>query len=137
MQRTDAVNESARVIDSLDVAERLFDAIAGGDVEAVRQIYGSDAVIWHNIDQATQSVEQNLAVLSWVVTHISNLRYEGIRRQRTDTGFVQQHTLRGTAPNGDELAIPACLVCTVEGRRITRLDEYLNSAQLAPLLLSR
>ena len=125
------------MIDSLEVAARLFDAIARGDVEAVRQIYDSDAVIWHNTDQTTQSVEQNLAVLRWVVTHITNLRYEGIVRQRTGTGFVQQHTLRGTAPNGVELAIPACLVCSVEGGRITRLDEYLDSAQVAPLLVSR
>jgi ketosteroid isomerase-like protein len=29
--------------------------------------------------------------------------------------------------------VPACVVCTVKNGRITRLDEYLDTAQLAPL----
>jgi ketosteroid isomerase-like protein len=32
-----------------------------------------------------------------------------------------------------ELAVPACLVVRVHEGRITRLDEYLDSAQIAPL----
>jgi len=91
-------------------------------------------VIWHNHDRSSQTVEQNLAVLRWVVTHIKNLRYEDIQRQATATGFVQQHVLRGTAPNGEVLEIAACIVGVVDNGRITRLDEYLDSAQLAPLL---
>jgi ketosteroid isomerase-like protein len=30
--------------------------------------------------------------------------------------------------------VPACIVCTVTNGRITRLDEYLDSAHVAPLL---
>jgi ketosteroid isomerase-like protein len=119
----------------LEVAERLIAAITAGDIEMVRRVYAPDCVIWHNNDGLEQSVDDNLTVLRWVVRHIANLRYEEIRRQRTETGFVEQHVLRGTAPNGQELAIPACLVCTVKDGRITRLDEYLDAAHLAPLLV--
>lgn len=122
--------------DSLQVAERLFAAIMAGNVDAVRDIYALDAVIWRNNDGLEQSVDDNLRVLQWVVTHIRNLRYEDIRRQRTDTGFLQQHVLRGTASNGHELNVPACIICTVRDGRITRLEEYLDSAHLAPLLQS-
>ncbi len=117
----------------LQLAERLMAAITAGNVDEVRNIYAPDAVIWHNNDNLEQSVDDNLAVLGWVVKHIANLRYEIIRRQRTDSGFVQQHVLRGTAPNGQPLEVPACLVCTVQDGRITRLDEYLDTAHLAPL----
>jgi len=120
--------------DPLQLAERLFAAITGGNVEAVREIYASDAVVWHNNDGLEQSADDNLRVLRWVVTNIRNLRYEKVRRQRTDSGFMQQHVLRGTAPNGHELTIPACIVCTVHDGRITRLEEYLDSAHIAPLL---
>jgi ketosteroid isomerase-like protein len=118
----------------LQLAERLFGAIMAGDVEAVRSLYAPDAVIWHNIDRVEQSAEQNLRVLHWVVRHISNLRYEEVRRQRTEHGFVQQHVLRGSAPNGHEVEVPACLVGTVRDGRIVRLEEYLDSAHLAVLL---
>ena len=117
----------------LELADRFFAAIPKGDIETLRAIYAPDARIWHNHDQATQSVEQNLQVLAWVVKNIAGLRYEEIRRHATPTGFVQQHVLRGRAPNGTPLEVPACIVCAVAGGRITRLDEYLDSAQLEAL----
>jgi len=118
----------------LELADRFFAAIPKGDLETVRAIYAPDARIWHNNDQATQDVEQNLAVLGWVTKNIAGLRYEDVRRQATPSGFVQQHVLRGTAPSGAPLEIPACILCTVSNGRITRLDEYLDSAHIAALL---
>ena len=119
--------------ETLELADRFFAAIPKGDLDSVRAIYAPDAVIWHNNDQATQNVEQNLQVLAWVAKNIAGLRYEEIRRHVTPSGFVQQHVLRGTAPNGKPLELPACILCTVKNGRITRLDEYLDSAQLAVL----
>ena len=118
----------------LELADRFFAAIPKGDLETVRAIYAPDARIWHNNDQVTQDVEQNLAVLGWVTKNIAGLRYEDVRRQATPSGFVQQHVLRGTAPSGAPLEIPACILCTVSNGRITRLDEYLDSAHIAALL---
>lgn len=117
----------------LELADRFFAAIPKGDLETVRAIYAPDARIWHNNDQATQSVEQNLAVLGWVTKNIAGLRYEDVRRQATPSGFVQQHVLRGSAPNGAALEVPACILCTVSDGRITQLDEYLDSGHVAAL----
>lgn len=121
----------------LEVAQRLFAAISAGNVDAVREIYAPDAMIWHNNDGVEQSADDNLRLLRWVVTNVRNLRYENIRLQSTDAGFLQQHVLRGTAPNGRELNIPACIICTVRNGRITRLDEYIDSAHVAPLFEPR
>jgi ketosteroid isomerase-like protein len=120
--------------DALELADRLFAAITAGDVEALREIYAPDARVWHAHDGVAQSVDENLRVLAWVVKHLTGLRYEEVRRQRTDTGFVQQHVLRGTGPDGAPFALPACLVCCVARGRITRIDEYLDSRGLEPLL---
>src|SRR5208282_2191022 len=125
---------SASAKESLDVADRLFKAIEQGDVNAIRGIYAPHTKIWHNFDNVAQSVDENLAVLKWVVDHIGEIAYTEIRRQPTPTGFVQQHVLSGKLKsNGKQIAIPACIVCTVENGRITRLDEYLDSAQTAAL----
>lgn len=118
----------------LDLAERFFAAIPKGDLGTVRAIYAPDAAIWHNNDRLTQTVDQNLAVLEWVTKNITGIRYENVRRHVTPSGFVQQHVMRGTAPSGKPLELEACILCTVVGGRITRLDEYLDSAQVAVLL---
>lgn len=120
--------------DVLDLAARFIDAVAAGDLDTVRSIYAPDAVIWHNNDGRETTVEENLRVLGWMATKVTGKRYDDIRRQETDNGYVQQHVLRGTAPNGEAFEVAACLVVEVRDGRITRLDEYLDSAAVAPLL---
>lgn len=122
-----------RMPSNLEVCDQLFSAIMRGDVDAVRGIYAPDAVIWHNNDQVEQSPDENLRTLRWVTTNVKELRYEDMVRHGTPTGFVQQHVLRGIAPNGKALELPACIVCEVKEGRITRLSEYLDSAQTAVL----
>jgi uncharacterized protein len=119
---------------SLEIAERLFKAIERGDVDAIRNIYSPDCKIWHNHDGQTQSPDENLRVLKWVIDNIEQRAYTEIRRQPTPTGFVQQHVMRGRLKSsGKQFALPACIVCIVENGRITRLDEYLDSAHVAAL----
>ena len=120
-------------IDNLHLAERLFSAVERGDLDALRDIYAPDAEIWHNTDQQVQTVEQNLRTIAWIAANVKDFRYEDIQRQATETGFVEQHMTRGTGPSGKEFNIPACIVCTVVDGRITRLDEYLDSAHVAAL----
>ncbi len=119
--------------DVLALADRFFAAIPIGDLETVREIYAPDAVIWHNNDRAEQTVAQNLAVLEWLTKNVAGIRYDDVRRHVTPSGFVQQHVMRGRAANGKAFELPACILCTVVDGRITRLDEYLDSAQVAVL----
>ncbi len=118
-------------ISTLDVADRLFSAIGRGDIDAVRDCYADGVVIWHNNDGIEQSRDQNLRTLAWVIKNVAGRRYDEIRRQPTPTGFVQQHVMRGTTQSGRALELPACIVCTVVDGKITRLDEYLDSAHTA------
>jgi len=120
--------------DAFELGDRLFQAICSGELGTLREIYAPDVRVWHNFDGVEQGLEDNLRVLAWVVKNVTGLRYERVHRQRTESGFVQQHVLRGTAHGGKPLEVAACLVCRVEGGRIKRIDEYLDSAQLAPLL---
>ena len=124
----------AGMSDVLDLAARFIDAVAAGDLETVRSIYAPDAVIWHNNDRRETTVEENLKVLGWMASKVTDKRYDDVRRQKTDNGYVQQHVLRGTAPNGEAFEVEACLVVQVRDGRITRLEEYLDTAQIQPLL---
>jgi len=120
--------------ESLEVAEQLFKAIEHGDVATVRGLYAPHIKIWHNFDGATQKIDENLALLEWMVGNITEIAYSNIKRQPTPTGFVQQHVLHGRVKSsGKAVAIAACMVGIVEGGQITRLDEYLDSAQIAAM----
>ncbi len=124
--------------DALALADRFFAAIEAGDLEAVRSAYAPDARIWHNHDGVTQTVDDNLVVLAWMASNLRDLRYEEVRRQPTPSGFVQQHVLRATLPGGGAFELPACIVIDLDGDgRITRLDEYLDSAAVAVLRRGR
>ena len=120
-----------------EVAERLatelLAAIVATDVDALRRVYAPDVVIWHNFDQVEQTLDQNLKVMHWMGKVMADKSYDDIRRQPTPTGYVQQHVLRGTATDGTKVEMPACLIVTIEGERITRLDEYLDPAAAAAL----
>ena len=120
-----------------DLAARFCAAIEQGDIDAIRAIYAPDARIWHNtdgIDFSGQTVDENLKVLAWMGRFLSDKRYDIVRRSETATGFVQQHVLRATiTATGEPYAMPACIVCTVVDGAITRLDEYMDSAHVAPL----
>ena len=117
-----------------EVIDRLFAAITGGNVEAARSIYAPDAKIWHNFDNIEQAPEQNLQTLGWLSRSVKNLRYEDVTRTEMADGRVfQQHTMRGTSQSGNDFELFACIVFTLDGDHITRLEEYLDTAQAAAL----
>ncbi|MUH50970.1 MAG: ketosteroid isomerase [Actinobacteria bacterium] len=112
------------------LADRFVAAVAAGDVATVTSIYADDATIWHNFDQIDQTPSENVKTLIGLHRALTNVRYEDIRRTIVDDGFYQQHVLRGTARNA-ELELPAALRVYVSNGRITRLEEYLDTAQVA------
>ncbi len=105
-----------------------------GDTEGVANLYAEDIVVFRNFDGRELVRKQVLKVVAFLVTNVRELRYDDLRVDPTPDGFVQQHVLRGIAPNGAELRTYACLIAKVRDGRITRIDEYLDSAQMAPLM---
>jgi ketosteroid isomerase-like protein len=97
-------------------------------------LYTADATKWHNTDEATEPVirpgdEERIALL---LRAVPDLSCEDIRVDAWNDGFVIRYVLTGTA-DGTPLRVPACIVATVREGRIARLEEYLDSAQSAPL----
>lgn len=108
-----------------------FDAIERGDIETVQAIYAPDAIVWHNTDGIAQPVAENLATLANFIKFVPERRYAERRLDVFDGGFVEQHLLKGKLRSGKEVSLSACIVCAVKDGRITRLDEYFDSAALA------
>lgn len=119
--------------EAVALASRFFAAVEAGDLHAVEQMYAPDAIGWLNAGDVARGRDEILAVLRWMHRNVTDPRYEDIRCEATETGFVQRHVLRGTGPSGAPLELAACIVATVVDGRIARTDEYLDSAALAPL----
>src|SRR5690606_30428556 len=86
--------------DALAVAERLFDALGRGDLETYRQLMDPTAVVWTNFDDRRHDAEGAGRLVAFLVDMVVGLHYEIVRREPIPGGFVQQHVLRGHAPDG-------------------------------------
>ncbi|WP_213575772.1 nuclear transport factor 2 family protein [Rhodococcus sp. USK13] len=115
------------------LADRFFAAVSDGNETTLTELYAPDARIWHNDDGREQTVTENLRVLRWLSRTLENLRYEDIRRHELPDGFAQQHVLRATLPGHGPLEVPASVFVHVADGRITRIDEYVDSAATRPL----
>jgi ketosteroid isomerase-like protein len=119
-----------------DVADRLFHAIENGDIATVEQLWDDDVVVWKVADR-DRDRERALRVIGWFVSATTERRYEILERQFFDGGFVQQHILHANGRNGGSISMRVCIVIKVGANGlISRIDEYFDPAEIAPLLES-
>lgn len=115
--------------------DRIIAAAEAGDPADLYDIYAEDGVIWHNHDNREQTVAQNARLLEMMPQWVSDRTYTDRRIAVFDGGVVQQHVLKGTRiSTGEPVELHACVVVQVNDEgKITRLDEYIDSAQAANL----
>lgn len=114
------------------MATRFFDAIEQGDIETMVGSFTPDAEIWHNTDEKIVTPAQTAQALTGMVARIKDREYADRQLTTFPGGFVQQHVLKGRRVHDDgEVRLPCAIVCKVANGRITRLDEYFDSAQVA------
>jgi ketosteroid isomerase-like protein len=114
-----------------ELVDALFSAIEAGDVEAIAALWADDVEVWHNTDNVVQTKDENLATLRWLIEHTSSREYRDIVRHQTDDGFAQRHVVRLTLPSGRTTDIPAAIFIRVRNGKVSRVDEYLDSAHVA------
>ena len=119
----------------VDVADHLFAAIANSDIAEVKQLFNDDVLVWHSGDTRDSAKDRALRIIDWFIGSTTDRRYEILDRQFFDGGFVQQHILNANGRNGGSIAMRVCIVIKVGADGlITRIDEYFDPAEMAPLL---
>jgi ketosteroid isomerase-like protein len=119
-----------------DVADRLFAAIEQGDLAAVEALYADDVVVWNSVMPRPMDKARSLAVLEWLMAPGVSRQYEVHERLVDGDRLAQRHTLRVTIPDHDMIEMPVSLFITIDGGRITAIDEYVDS-QVTDLLIER
>jgi ketosteroid isomerase-like protein len=125
------VSDSTHDRDVLNVVDRFCAALGEGDIQQAADLFTDDAVVWHNYDQVEQPPVEALAPAA----ALAPLRpvFDIVRRYVVDDGCIQQHVIRLTTPTGTKIAIPVVQRICVDGGKITRIDEYMDTAPLAAL----
>lgn len=114
-----------------EVADAVFGAIEGGDVEMLTTLWADDIEVWHSNDGVVQDKAQNLAVLSWMIDNTASIEYRDIVRDLTTAGFVQRHVLHLSFAGGRTANLSIAIFASVRNGQVTRIDEYMDSAQVA------
>ncbi|OBK82061.1 nuclear transport factor 2 family protein [Mycobacterium sp. 1164985.4] len=116
------------------VADRLFRAIESGDRDEISRLWNDDIVVWKVADR-DRDKDRALRVLHWFIDTTSARRYEVIDRELFDGGLVQQHILHATGHNGGAIAMRVGIIIKIGADGlISRIDEYFDPAEIAPLL---
>jgi hypothetical protein len=97
-------------------------------------MYAPDAVIWHSTDQIEMTVGQVTDLVA-AIGRVSTCTVEVLSTLTTELGFVQTQRNAYRLRNGTQTSFYAALVATLDKQGIiVRLEEYLDSAGLLPLV---
>lgn len=117
------------------IADDMFAAVERGDIAALGAMWSDNVTVWRLGGGGARDKNRALKVLDWFVGATRERRYELLDREVFDGGFVQQHVLHATTHAGGTLSLRVCMVVKVAtSGLITRIEEYLDPAELAPLL---
>ncbi len=65
---------------------------------------------------------------------VADFRYEDPVRSATATGFVEEHSVRGTLPDASDLDLRVCVVADVRDGKVSDLREYIDGVAAAGLV---
>ena len=115
------------------VADRFFNALLAGNLGELQASCAPGAVLWINLTEQERPLVASLPGFAQLPAEVTGFRMEAVRRRGLLGGFVEQHVLTGTLPDGDVLRVVGCFIGTVEDGRITRLEEYVDGGQAGAL----
>ena len=115
-----------------ELCHRFFDAIEGGDYDAVAQVYAPELRFWVNLTGAESSAEENLTGLRDGAKLHRRRTYDDRIINTFESGFIVQYSVNVVAHSGRRASLSACVVAQCRDGKITRIDEYLDAGKFAP-----
>jgi uncharacterized protein len=123
------------VVDVDGLLDAFFDAIVAGDIDTVATLYDEDVRVWHNVTDRTVDKAASLAILRYYVRTVAGRRYEVVERRQWLDGALQRHVLHGRV--GEQaIHAPVSITFAFRDGLITAINEYVDSAAIAPMLRS-
>ena len=111
------------------LADQYQTALLSGNVTDLDTILAPTFVNWYNY---TAEISRDEA-LRFFGTYFkeTSVRFRDIKRHPTPTGWVEEHLVDADGDGFSVRGLAACLVITLDGERIARVAEYLDSASIS------
>src|SRR6476659_3280319 len=117
------------------IGETFARCAADLDLDTWREMYAPDARIWHNTENNEMTVDENFEFLGYALSTATTKRwYADMKLTPTPTGYISQHDFCAILTSGEEVRFPICMVITLDGDRITRLEEYFDGEAVVPMM---
>lgn len=109
--------------------DRLFDALAAGDITAARGCFLPDARVWHSYDAKAMSVDEAATGWEGLTTNFTERSFEDVQQEAlAGGGVLRRHIMAARRKDGTRMAWPICMVVQVKDGLIARFDEYIDRA---------
>lgn len=119
---------------NLDVARGFMDAVGAGDEQLARSFVHPDCGIWHNYDNATQTIDENMFLMQRMIAASKERVYEIHALEEVTGGYMQRHTLHITTLDDEKCSAEALIWAKVKDGKIAYVEEFIDPSSLAPLI---
>jgi ketosteroid isomerase-like protein len=120
--------------ENLALCDKFFDAIERDDYDTLEALYAPEAVVWHSGDMLYEPRASNLAMLKKSMGTGNVKRYKNRRIHTFEGGFVQQHTMYVTYPDGFVGQMDVCFIAYTRAGMISRIYEYYDGGKIDKFL---
>lgn len=116
----------------MPVAARLIEQLMAGRPDPA--MCPPEAIAWHNTDEVDGLLATGFERMAAIRRVLPDFRFDKVVALDADGDVsVARYILKATLPDGSQLRVPGCLVVTAPGGVVSRSEEYVDTAQLAPL----
>lgn len=120
-------------MDNVELCKGLFEAFASGDEQRIRELCAPDMQARQN-NSLPMDLDTLLGFSRAVLGVVDNFRYDDAVRSATATGFVEEHSVRGVLPDGNQLDVAVCIVADVRDGKVSDIREYLDTGAASGLI---
>ncbi|MEP0391531.1 MAG: nuclear transport factor 2 family protein [Erythrobacter sp.] len=120
-------------MDNITLCRRFFSALEANDLAAARKLCARSFEGSQN-GGPSMNVDTLMQFTGAVHLIVPDFHYENTNCTANDAGFVEEHDVCGTLPNGETFKLVVCVVAQVSDGKITALREYVDTGAAAGLL---
>lgn len=123
--------------DGVDLVRRYNEAWFAQDLARMADFLAEDLVLWHNHIGRRFSKPEMLDFIRAALDVIARVEFRNARSIATANGVLQQHELYLEMKDGGVISdVPNCIVYTLRGDKIARIEEYVDSIALAAVKIA-
>jgi ketosteroid isomerase-like protein len=118
------------------IAGRVLDALASTTADGPPPgLFADGAITWHSFDEVdAPTVPDTFASLRAIRAVLPDFTMADVTAHDVGPGLgLAQYLITGTLPDGSRLRAPAAMVVHHDGSAVTRIEEYVDTGQLAPM----